>query len=250
MTRTYAIVLSLLACRILPAADTLPTGEAILDKYIEVTGGKAAYEKKVTEVSTGTLEFTGKGVKAHITSYQAAPNKSYSVVEIEGIGKMEEGADGTVAWERSAIKGPRLKSGEEKAVSLRAANIQHDVRWRDFFQKVECTGVEPIDGHICYRVVLTPKEGQTETRYYDKKSYLLVRTSMILKNEMGEIPTEMSVSDYRRVDGILMPFHLKQKVLGQEFTITHETIQNNVDIPKERFALPADVKALVESAGK
>jgi zinc protease len=250
MIRTYPIFLSLLACRILSAADALPTGEAILDKYIEVTGGKAAYEKKTTEVTTGEFEFTGKGVKAHITSYQAAPNKSYTVIEIDGIGKMEEGTDGTVAWERSAIKGPRLKSGEEKAVSLRAANIHHDDRWRDFFQKVECTGVEPIDGHVCYRVVLTPKDGQTETRYYDKKSYLLVRTNMILKNEMGEIPTEMSVSDYRSVDGVLIPFQLKQKVLGQEFTVTHQSIQNNVDIPKERFALPDDVKALVQSQGK
>jgi hypothetical protein len=250
MIRTYSIVVPLLACRILSAADALPTGEAILDKYIEVTGGKAAYEKKVTEVSTGVLEFTGKGVKAHITSYQAAPNKSYTVVEIDGIGKMEEGTDGSLVWERSALKGPRLKSGEERAVSLRGASIQHDVRWRDFFQKVECTGVEPIDGHICYRVVLTPKDGQTETRYYDKKSYLLVRTNLILKNEMVEIPTEMSVSDYRSVDGVLMPFQLKQKVLGQEFTITHESIQNNVDIPKERFALPDDVKALVQSQGK
>jgi hypothetical protein len=250
MIRTYPIVLSLLACRILSAADALPTGEAILDKYIEVTGGKAAYEKKTTEVTTGVFEFTGKGVKAHITSYQAAPNKSYTAIEIDGIGKMEEGTDGSVVWERSAIKGPRLKLGEERAVSLRGANIQGDVRWRDFFQKVECTGVEPIDGHICYRVVLTPKDGQTETRYYDKKSYLLVRTNMILTNEMGEIPTEMSVSDYRRVDGVLMPFQLKQKVLGQEFTITHESIQINVEIPKERFALPDDVKALMKSQGK
>ncbi len=250
MIRAYSIVLSLLACHILSAADALPKGEAILDKYIEVTGGKAAYEKKTTEVSIGVFEFTGKGVKARITSYQAAPNKSYTMIEIEGIGKMEEGTDGSVVWERSAIKGPRLKSGEERAVSLRGANIQRDVRWRDFFQKVECTGVEPIDGHVCYRVVLTPKDGQTETRYYDKKSYLLVRTSMILKNEMGEIPTEMSVSDYRRVDGVLMPFQLKQKVLGQEFTITHQSIQSNVEIPKERFALPEDVKALVASQGK
>src|ERR1700757_4780405 len=115
MIRTYSIILSLLA-----AADTLPTGEAILDKYIEVTGGKAAYEKKISEVSTGVMEFTGKAVKAHIPGYQAAPNKSYTVVEIDGIGKMEEGTDGTVAWERSALKGPRIKTGEEKAVSLRA----------------------------------------------------------------------------------------------------------------------------------
>jgi hypothetical protein len=73
---------------------------------------------------------------------------------------------------------------------------------------------------------------------------------MILKNEMGEIPTEMSVSDYRSVDGVLMPFQVSQKVLGQEFTITHQSIQNNVEIPKDRFALPADVKALVASQGK
>ena len=250
MIRSYSIIFSLQACRILSAADALPTGEAILDKYIEVTGGKAAYEKKISEVSTGVMEFTGKGVKARISGYQAAPNKSYTLVEIEGIGKMEEGTDGTVAWERSALKGPRIKTGEEKAVALRAANIQHDVRWREFFQKVECTGVEPLDSHICYRVVLTPKEGQTEIRYYDKKSYLLVRTNMILKTEMGEIPTEMSVSDYRSVDGVLMPFHLKQKVLGQEFTVTHESIRTNGEIPKERFALPDDVKALVGSQEK
>src|SRR2546423_3050598 len=210
MKRTYTIVLTLAACGILSAADKLPTGDAILDKYIEVTGGKAAYEKKRTEVSTGVMEFTGKGVKAHMTTYQAAPNKSYMVVEIDGIGKMEDGTDGSVVWERSALKGPRLKSGEEKAISLRGAAIQHDVRWRDYFAKAECTGVEPIDGHICYRVVLTPKEGQPETRYYDKKSYLLVRTNMILKTEMGEIPAEMTVSDYRAVDGVLMPFQLKQ----------------------------------------
>ncbi len=247
MTRTYTILLSLAACGILSAADAPPTAEAILDKYIEVTGGKAAYEKKLTEVSTGVMEFTGKGVKAHMTTYQAAPNKSYMAVEIDGIGKMEDGTDGSVVWERSALKGPRLKSGEEKAVALRGAAMQHDVRWRDYFQKVEFTGVEPIDGHVCYRVALTPKEGQPETRYYDKKSNLLVRTNMILKTEMGEIPAEMTVSDYRSVNGVLMPFQLKQKVLGQEFTITQESIQTNVDIPKDRFAIPDDVKALLEA---
>jgi hypothetical protein len=149
MTGAYSICVSLLACRILSGADALPSGEAILDKYIEVTGGKAAYEKKRTEMSTGVMEFTGKGVKAHLTSYHAAPNKSYSVVEIEGIGKMEEGCDGSVAWERSALKGPRVKTGEERAVSLRAATLHNDVLWREFFSKVESTGVEPIDGHIC-----------------------------------------------------------------------------------------------------
>jgi len=103
----------------------------------------------------------------------------------------------------------------------------------------------PIDGHVCYRVVLTPKDGQPETRYYDKKSFLLVRTNMIMKNEMGEIPAESTVSDYRTVDGVLVPFLVKQKVLGQEFTITLQSVKTNVEIPKDRFAVPDEVQALV-----
>src|SRR5437764_9661115 len=109
MIRIYSVVFSLAAGLFLYAADPLPKGEAILDKYIEVTGGKAAYDKKRTEISTAVMEFVGKGVKANMTSYHAEPNRSYVVVEIEGIGKMEEGSDGSAVWERYAIKGARVK---------------------------------------------------------------------------------------------------------------------------------------------
>src|SRR2546425_13319472 len=103
MIRTNSVVLSLFAVRLaLGAADPLPKAEAILDKYIEVTGGKAAYEKKRTEVSTAVMEVIGKGVKANMTSYHAEPNHSYLGVEIEGIGKKEEGTGGWVVLEGSA----------------------------------------------------------------------------------------------------------------------------------------------------
>src|SRR5882762_11423821 len=138
MTRAHSIALSLLACLLLAAAEPLPKAETILDKYIEVTGGKAAYEKKRSEISSAVMEFVGKGVKANMNTYHAEPNKSYSVVEIEGIGKIEEGTDGSVVWERSALKGPRIKTGEERAVALRAASIHHDTRWREFFETAEC----------------------------------------------------------------------------------------------------------------
>ena len=40
------------------AADTLPKGEEILDKFVDATGGKAAYEKVRNEKWTGTFEPT------------------------------------------------------------------------------------------------------------------------------------------------------------------------------------------------
>src|SRR5262252_4932208 len=79
-----------------PAAD--PTGEAIVDKSVEATGGRAAWEKLKTEVAKGSLELTAMGMKGDLTIYKAAPNKSYTVIDFPGFGKAEEGSNGQVAW--------------------------------------------------------------------------------------------------------------------------------------------------------
>ena len=36
-------------------ADPLPSAESVLDRYVQVTGGKQAYEKRKTEIAHGTL---------------------------------------------------------------------------------------------------------------------------------------------------------------------------------------------------
>jgi len=58
-------VAAFLAAGALAAADELPKTETILDKYIEATGGKAAYAKIHSEISTGTMEFAAMGLKGH-----------------------------------------------------------------------------------------------------------------------------------------------------------------------------------------
>jgi hypothetical protein len=95
-------------------------------------------------------------------------------------------------------------------------------------------------------VVLTPNEGKPETQYYDKKSNLLVKMTMTAVTQMGEIPTETLVSDYKEQNGLLSPRKIRQKVLGQEFDITIAQIEYNSDIPKDRFDLPNEIKALAK----
>ena len=53
------------------ADEALPKAETVLDRAIEVTGGKAALEKRHNEVMHGSMEFTGRGVKGTLTVYQA-----------------------------------------------------------------------------------------------------------------------------------------------------------------------------------
>jgi len=227
------------------AQDQLPRGETIVDKYIEVTGGKAAYEKIRSEVVTGSITFGAMGIKGTLTAYHAEPALMVSEVDIEGIGKIQEGTDGTVAWSLSAMQGGRVKDGEEKADALREAAMHSDTNWRDYFTKAETIGVESVDGKACYKVVLTPKEGSPETRFYDKDTNLLLRTTRKVKSPMGEIEVESTAADYRKDGDILLPHRMTQKAAGQEFVMTIDSVQHNVTIPKEKFEIPDEIKALI-----
>ena len=228
------------------AADDLPKADTILDKYVEVTGGKAAYEKTRSEVTTGKMELVGKGISGTVLSYRADPDKSYTEVEITGIGKMREGSDGKVAWSLSAMQGPHLKEGAEKAQALNAGRSNPEIRWREIYKSAETTGVEDVDGKPCYKVVLTPKEGNPMTRFYDKSSNLLVKMTMTVTNPMGEIPVESTVGDYRKEGAVLVPHKVVQKAAGQEIAITVDKVEFNTDIPKDKFEVPDEIKALMK----
>jgi zinc protease len=229
----------------LAAQEALPQAGAILDKYIEATGGRAAYEKLHSEVRSGSMELVGKGITFKMTLYRAAPSKSYMVLEVPGVGQMEEGTDGQVAWSRSAVQGPRVKEGDERALALLAAAFNADLRWRDLYKSAETQGSEEVNGQSCYKVLITTKEGLQQTRYYDKKSGLLVKAAMIAKTQMGEIPTESLLSDYKSVDGILIPHKTFMKVLGQEIVMTLDSLKTNVEIEESRFQAPEEIKALL-----
>jgi zinc protease len=248
MKRKLVLVALLGGFTAFAADDPLPKAETILDRFIEVTGGKAAYEKRKSEIETGTFDFAAQGLKGATLRYTAAPDKSYSSVEIDGVGKIETGSADGIAWERNPILGPRVKSGEEKAQALREGMFNAQLVWRKLFAKAETTGVETIDGEECYKVVLTPAEGKPETTYYQKKSGLAVKTSTIAVNQMGEIPVEVMFADYKNFDGVLMPTKNTQKAAGQEFMVTIQSVKVNEEIPADRFEPPAEIKTLLNKA--
>ncbi len=245
-TSGLKIGLALTFAGLLAAAADLPKGEALLDKYIEVTGGKAAHAKIHSDMTTGTMEFKAMGLKGKITTYGAEPDKKYSEVLLDGIGKMQEGVNGDVAWSLSAMQGPRVKEGDEKTETILQSKFNADLNWRDLFKTAETVGVETIDGKECYKVVLTPKTGSPSTRWFDKESNLLVKLSMTSKSAMGEIQSEMLVSDYRKEGDILLPHKMIVKAGPMEFVATVDTVQHNPEIPKDRVDVPDEVKALLK----
>jgi hypothetical protein len=246
MKKTLKVGLGIVFAGALAAAQDLPKGETLLDKYIEVTGGKAAYAKVHSDMTTGTMEFKAMGMKGKVTSYAAEPDKKYSEVVLEGLGKMQEGVSDGVAWSLSSMQGPHLKEGDEKAETLLQAKFNSDLNWRDQFKKVETVGIETVEGKECYKVVLTPVTGSPSTRWFDTKTNLLVKMSIVAKSPMGEVQSDSVVSEWKKEGEILMPHKIVSKVATVELVMTVDSVQHNPEIPKEKFEIPAEVQALIK----
>lgn len=243
--RTMALGAAVLSVAVVRAADDLPKAETILDKYVEATGGKAAYQKHRTEINTGTMEMPAMGLKATVTSYMAEGSKTYTEVDLGSFGKMRDGSDGKVFWQTSSMQGPHVKEGTEKAQAMLLERLNAELTWRDVFKDVKTTGVDTVEGKECYKVVLTPAEGSPITQCYDKQSGLMVKLSMTTESPMGQVPVDMFFTDFRKEDGVLMPHKTKQSFAGQEMNATITSVTFNAEIPKDKFDLPDEIKALV-----
>ena len=226
------------------AEESLPKAEKILDKFVKASGGKRAYDKLQNRVMKGTFSMPAMGISAPLTVYQARPNKNYTLIESDAFGKIEQGTDGEVVWEISTMTGPIVKEGDERSEFLKDAIFDRLVYWRDNFETVETIGTEEVDGQPCYNVKQTPKWGNVETYCYDTVTYLPVRIEMKVATQMGEIPMVMLPSDYQKVDGVLMAHKATVQVMQQERIITTESIEHNVDLPEDRFALPEQIASI------
>ena len=244
---SLAIMLSLCVNRSLQAKDELPSAESVLDRYVDVTGGREAYDRLASRVSIGTMEFVSHSIRGRASFYHSKPGRFYSLMESEAFGNMEEGTNGNVAWANSLMAGPRLKKGPERAYALRQVPLDAAIRWQEHFENVEFLAKETIDGVPCFKILLTPEEGRPETRFYREDSGLLVRTELLLDTETGPLPTVIVTSDYKKVDGVLIPHKTRQIIAGgfHEVCLTLESIEHNISIPADRFAFPEEVQALV-----
>lgn len=233
-----------LAVSVAAAAD-MPSGESLLQRYIEKSGGEEAYAKAKTMAMTGTVTIAGANITGAVSIYEQG-EKSYMAIDIAAVGKIESGYDGDTAWENSVLQGARILEGEEKIEAKRGAALSSTViAWRDVYKEANTTGSEDVNGKPAWKVEMIAKEGRPETFFFDKDSGLLVRTTATRSTPLGDIPSDTALSDYRPVDGILTPFTITENAMNQSMVLHFNNVSYNVSLPKNRFDLPDAVKALL-----
>jgi hypothetical protein len=235
----------------LAPGEILPSGEEIIERYVKQIGGRETLAKINNRLIKGAVKI-GQ-FKGTTTIYQAKPNKYYSSVKIKldsaatGVATItvEQGTNGEVVWELHSMTGPRIMEGQEKALMLLQFNFD-ETNYQQCYDTIECVGMERVEGKICYKVIQTPKQAEPITVYYSKESGLAVKSTYTLEHQSEKIKVENLTSDYKEAGGILYSHDAVHKAMKIDTQFIVESIEHNVDMPKDRFDFPEVIQKIIE----
>lgn len=259
-------VLAALLVTVAPAqaqVEELPPAATILDRHVEVTGGKKAHLHLTTRKTTGKLavDMAGHKFDAKIEIHAQAPGSSHMLVDSEFISQVSA-CNGEDAWVWSRGHGPdsgttRLLAGPEKAAAIDRARWHGNVHWRKRFAKVETVGIARVGDKPAYEVRVATKSGTRHLRFYDVVSGRLVKYTRATISREGEIATEVFPSAYREFDGVWLPTKVHTVLSSPAFgkgtqTWTYTKIEHGVKTASALFKMPAELanRATKKSADK
>ena len=219
-----------------PAA--LPTIDQVLDKWVAAIGGRAAIEKHTSCVSKGTVESPGGPLTGTVEVSEKAPDKALTVFNIQSLGLLREGVDGTTAWEEDPRSGLKDKTGTALIDAKRDATFNIALKVKELY-KTLTVAQETVGGRPAYLVVGTPAAG-TPTRYwFAVDTGLLMRTRVTRDSPQGPVDIDLFVDDYREVDGVKMPFTIRQVTASFTMIVRLSEIKFNVALDDAIFRKPA-----------
>lgn len=221
------------------SAATLPSPDKILDKYLEASGGRVAWQKLNSRESKGVVDVPAMNTSGAVEIYEKAPSKVLVTITIAGA-VFTQGYDGKVGWSNDPQNGLREQTGDELAETRRDADFYHPLDMHNLYSAFKVTGTEDVGGHSAYVLEATPAEGgEPDKLYFATDTGLLVRGISQHHSPEGVTQIQEDFSDYRAVDGITVPFQVHQTNGEMDFSIRIDEMHHNIAIDDSKFAKPA-----------
>ncbi len=216
------------------------TVEYIIHKYFEFIGGEKNWKKVTSIINTG--EYNYGGAAFPFTTYSKSPNLYKFIVPFNGK-YYAQAFDGKNGWKIDAFKNeiaPTLLEGKSAIAMANEADVELEsplINYKKKGHRITLEGKETLDKKLYYKVKLLRKEGDVEIFYFDTTTFELYLKTAVSKNaEMEGALLNTYLSDYRKVEGLNIPFKLVNKANEQTIlTITINEIKLNIGISDSEF---------------
>jgi photosynthetic reaction center cytochrome c subunit len=213
-----------------------PTGDQLLDRYVQAAGGAAAMDKVWSRVMKGAIEFAGKSLPLEI--YSKDPDKRISFTHMPE-GDSVTAFDGHQGWLGTPGRPLREMHGGDLDGASIDADLHLATHLKAMFSELRVGGTEKAGDREAY-VVVGQREGKPPIRlYFDQQTGLLVRLVRFGETALGQMPTQIDYADYRDTGGVKIPFRWTLARPGGRFTIQVSEVKQNVPVEDAKFAKPA-----------
>ncbi|XWW44357.1 hypothetical protein JYG30_16470 [Fibrella sp. USSR17] len=234
MKKLTLTLILLLAVWLSAAAQTMPTVDDVINKYIEAIGGKNALMKVEDVTSQGLLQFND--TQAKIILKRKMPTKASTVITGDN-GQLlyKNVVDGTNVVDITQ-QGSNRQSKQATQLSLMYNRLFPELVYKEEGINSTLAGKEQIDGRDAYKIISTFTNGTPLwTAYYDVATGLKVQSITVFEpNRTATLKT----SDYRAVNGVKIPHQSTYQENGGGVSQTKITsIQVNKGISDAEFAI-------------
>jgi CubicO group peptidase (beta-lactamase class C family) len=230
-----------------PAGKTPPvsiTADELIGKMIAAAGGEANLRAHRSSVAKASVTFEHQGLEGETTIYAQAPHSYAREVTYlsagKRIGTTREFYDGSSGGEEHSFveRGERWPAKKVEETRPLAA-FQPLLDWKTLYKSASIREVSKVEREEVYVLVLTPESGQPITEYVSAKTFLPVRRDTLESPASGGGPQPVTVtlSDYRRVGGVLVPHLLTYQIPGTGETVVRvKEFKFDAPIPAGTFA--------------
>jgi outer membrane lipoprotein-sorting protein len=230
---------------LLPVLTQAQTLDEIIAANLKSKGGLETIKATMTVRMAGSVvarDPTGKEVNGTMTTVAKRPNLMRRDATVGGQ-RMINAFDGTALWMAVGSMPPQELPGPQAAYARQDAEFDSVfVNYKEKGHKVELVGKETVAGKPAYHLRVTKKGGPPQEFYLDAETGLEQKITMSLQSPGGPSITNVTeFSDYRSVEGRLVPFLTRQLQNGTVMaTVTLDKVEFNVPVEDSFFKMPAN----------
>ncbi len=197
-------------------------------------GEKAIRAVRSTEVS-GAVKRAGDGATGRFSMRTAKPNLFNVEYDLGGF-EVELGSNGRSGWMRDSLTGLRTLTGD-MSNHFQAMSAFSNSLWLGLKKeraKFTNGGTATVNGKAASVVLITTAKNVTIKLYFDKASNLLIRDDF----PFGDTRVTTDFSDYRKTDGVVMPYSITRISGPEELVFKVEKVNSNSKLSTADFDFP------------
>ena len=178
----------------------------ILERHFDAIGGLDKLMTQTTIYQEGKITIIGAGLEGTFKQWSERPIKLRQETDLKVVSEIS-GDNGDVSWHVDANGKLLIRRDENTLKDREVRRLMSEYTYADpetEYFTLTFDGIEKVNNRDCYVVKITNTINKDVQRnFYDKSSFYLLKTVIVRPDN----ETHITYSDFRKVDGFVLPFN-------------------------------------------